>query len=123
MDTSKSKRRNNLIIILCVIVLVSIYVTIERREVVILDTKWHVINSACEVSFQVKNNKPSQVWTNVTIKALRKHQTAAGNISNQVVGEKSLAIVINPDEVKKISETVPVTAPPEWVTIKTWKPH
>jgi hypothetical protein len=122
IDLQKSKRRNNIIIVLCIIVITYASFFFKEKEVIILHKTWEADNNFCHVSFEVKNNTPHKIWTNITIKAYRKKRLQRSNFSNQIVGEKSMAIVLLSDEKKKFTESIKITARPESLTVKIWKP-
>lgn len=122
IDTQRSKRRNNVIILLCIIVIGYAYFSFEEKEVFILNKTWEAQNGFCQVSFEVKNNTTDKIWTNITIKAFRRKRLKNGVFSNQLVGEKSMAIVLLSEEKKKISESIKITEKPESVTVRIWKP-
>lgn len=121
-DIQRSKRRNNVIILLCIIVISYAYFSFEEKEIVILNKTWEAQNDFCQVSFEVKNNTTDKIWTNITIKAFRRKRLQRGGFSNQIVGEKSMAIVLLSEEEKKVSESIKTIAKPEWVTVRMWKP-
>ena len=121
-DIQRSKRRNNVIILLCIIVITYAYLTFEEKDVVILNKTWDAGNNFCQVSFEVKNKTQDKIWTNITIKAYRKNRKQPGVFSNQIVGEKSMAIVLLSEEKKLVTESVKISEKPEWVSVKLWKP-
>ena len=121
-DIQRSKRRNNVIILLCIIVIAFAYFSFEEKDVVILNKNWAAQNDFCQVSFEVKNNTADTIWTNITIKAFRRKRLKNGFFSNQIVGEKSMAIVLLAKEEKKIAASLKITDKPEWVSVRTWKP-
>jgi len=121
-ETRKSRRRNNILIIMVAAIIAAIYFFYEKQEVMVLDRSWEAADDFCNVRFTARNTKRERIWANATIKAVRKKKLVHGGYYNEVVGEKTMVIVLGPEETKSFDTSIKITAQPETVSIQTWRP-
>ena len=121
IDLARSKRRNSLLIIISLLALTALYLFSDgEEEIVVTKIDWHTDRKTCQVTYTLKNRRADQLWTNLTIRAIRIEKQGV-TLRSQIVGERNQAVVLKPGESRTFECALPVSGPPDRVTVKIWQ--
>ena len=92
---------------------ISASMSCSNNPLSVSETKWDCHRAQptpiCEITFRLENSSHFPIATNVFIRAYHSSgKRNFGNISNQVVGEKTTSLTIQPNEKKEIQEKIEV---------------